>query len=105
MREAPDRIRAAFQSMGWRWPGKRITMLLHPLDMHKSGATLDLPMALAIAMATERIASATTSCVGPRGLESFWTTLSARQGRGGSSEAIYQAFTAIDSRQPCISSN
>ncbi|MDO7652094.1 MAG: hypothetical protein MUQ38_01605, partial [Schleiferiaceae bacterium] len=45
MREAPDRIRAAFQSMGWRWPGKRITMLLHPLDMHKSGATLDLPMA------------------------------------------------------------
>ena len=55
MREAPDRIRAAFQSMGWRWPGKRITMLLHPLDMHKSGATLDLPMALAIAMATARM--------------------------------------------------
>ena len=50
-------------------------------------------------------ASATPSCVGPWGLESFWATLSARQGRGGSSEAIYQAFTAIDSGQSCIASN
>lgn len=55
MREAPARIRAAFQSVGWRWPGKRITVLLHPLDLPKYGADLDLPMALAIAMASGRI--------------------------------------------------
>jgi len=48
-REARDRVRAAIQSSGFRWPpSSRITVNLAPSGVRKEGAGLDLAIALGI---------------------------------------------------------
>lgn len=39
-REARDRVRAAVQSSGFKWPDRRITVNLAPTDVRKVGARL-----------------------------------------------------------------
>ena len=56
-REARDRVRAALISSGEDWPGKKITVNLAPSDVKKSGAGLDLAMAVGILAAVGRIES------------------------------------------------
>ncbi|MFQ5513029.1 MAG: YifB family Mg chelatase-like AAA ATPase [Myxococcota bacterium] len=47
--ESRDRIRAAFRQSGLEFPAGRVTVNLAPTDLPKSGAGLDLPIAVAIA--------------------------------------------------------
>lgn len=55
-REARDRVRAAVLSSGYKWPPHRITVNLAPTGVRKSGAGLDLPIAVAVLEATEQVA-------------------------------------------------
>lgn len=54
-REARDRIRAAVINSGFEWPGRRITMNLHPSSQRKVGTTLDVAMALALLIGDEQL--------------------------------------------------
>ena len=54
-RESRDRVRAAVQSSGLRWPQKRITVNLAPTGVRKGGAALDLPIAVALLVADGQI--------------------------------------------------
>ncbi len=54
-RESRDRVRAAILSSGLRWPQKRITVNLAPTGVRKSGAGLDLPVAVALLVADEQL--------------------------------------------------
>lgn len=47
-REARDRVRAAIVSSGFTWPQKRITVNLAPSALKKTGAGLDLPIAIGV---------------------------------------------------------
>jgi Predicted ATPase with chaperone activity len=48
VREGVDRVRAALRHSGFHLPTRRITLNLAPADLRKTGAALDLPMALAL---------------------------------------------------------
>ena len=71
-REARDRVRAAVLSSGLQWPQRRMTVNLAPTGVRKSGAGLDLPIAVALLAAdgqlpAERIAD--MSFLGELGLD------------------------------------
>ncbi len=51
-RESRDRVRAALLSSGLPWPLKRITVNLAPSWVRKGGAGLDLPIAVALLVAS-----------------------------------------------------
>jgi magnesium chelatase family protein len=50
-REARDRVRAALLSSGKKWPSRRITVNLAPTGLRKSGAGLDLAVAVGVLVA------------------------------------------------------
>lgn len=54
-REARDRIRAAMINSGFEWPGRRITMNLHPSSQRKVGTALDVAMAVALLVGDEQL--------------------------------------------------
>jgi len=53
VREARERVRAAFRNSGFRFPLDRILINLAPAGLKKDGAALDLPIALAVMAAAE----------------------------------------------------
>ena len=55
IKESQQRIVAAFDSVGLRWPGKRIVVNLAPADIRKEGTAYDLPLAIAILAAHEQV--------------------------------------------------
>lgn len=50
-REARDRVRAAVQSSGFKWPDGRVTVNLAPGGVRKEGSGLDLAIAVAVLVA------------------------------------------------------
>src|SRR4051812_3361094 len=54
-RESRDRVRAAVMSSGLSWPSKRITVNLAPSGLRKTGAGLDLPIALGVLAAADEV--------------------------------------------------
>ncbi|HEY5663907.1 MAG TPA: YifB family Mg chelatase-like AAA ATPase [Ilumatobacter sp.] len=52
-REARDRVRAAVQSSGYRWPDKKVTVNLAPPHYRKAGSGLDVAIAVAALVAFE----------------------------------------------------
>ncbi|NNC81507.1 MAG: YifB family Mg chelatase-like AAA ATPase [Acidimicrobiales bacterium] len=54
-REARDRVRAALLSSGFDWPNRRITVNLAPSGLKKTGAGLDLAIAIGLLAASEKI--------------------------------------------------
>ncbi len=54
-REARDRVRAAILSSGLTWPLQRVTVNLAPSGVRKTGAGLDLPIALCVLAASNQI--------------------------------------------------
>jgi magnesium chelatase family protein len=48
VREARERVRAAFRNSGFTFPPDRILINLAPAGMRKDGAALDLPIALSV---------------------------------------------------------
>lgn len=57
VKESKDRVRAALQNSGFYCPVRRITVNLAPADMRKEGPALDLPIALALLGALERVSA------------------------------------------------
>ncbi|MEI8175673.1 MAG: YifB family Mg chelatase-like AAA ATPase [Candidatus Omnitrophota bacterium] len=53
IKESRDRIRSAIKNSGFEFPTKRITVNLAPADIKKEGAGFDLPIAVAILVATD----------------------------------------------------
>ncbi len=56
VREARERVRAALKNSGLALAQKRVVVNLAPADIRKEGSHLDLPMALAALVATNRVA-------------------------------------------------
>lgn len=54
-REARDRVRAAILSSKFEWPMQRITVNLAPSGVRKSGAGLDVAIALGVLVASEQL--------------------------------------------------
>ena len=55
VKESKDRVRAAIVNSGFHMPGKRLTVNLSPADLPKQGGRYDLPIAIAILMATDQL--------------------------------------------------
>ncbi len=55
VRESAARVRAAISSVGHRFPERRVTVNLAPAELRKSGAGLDLPIAIGILAAAASI--------------------------------------------------
>ena len=52
VRESKERVKAAVKNSGYHFPSDRITVNLAPADIKKEGTAFDLPIALAILVAT-----------------------------------------------------
>lgn len=59
--EAKERVRAAIKNSGAIFPLRRITVNLAPADLRKAGPAYDLPIAIAILMASEQAPFASAS--------------------------------------------
>jgi magnesium chelatase family protein len=55
IRESQQRIVAALSTLGYRWPGKRVVINLAPADIRKEGSAYDLPLAIGILGANEKL--------------------------------------------------
>ncbi|MQY51907.1 YifB family Mg chelatase-like AAA ATPase [Rhodocyclus gracilis] len=55
VREARDRVRAALQNSGFKFPDKRVTVNLAPADLPKESGRFDLPIALGILAASGQL--------------------------------------------------
>lgn len=55
--ESKDRLRAAFNAQGFRWPRKRITVNLRPTAQIKTDSALDLAIAVSILINSEQIST------------------------------------------------
>jgi len=61
VREGIDRIRSALRYGGFKLPDGRITVNLAPAERRKQGTSLDLPIAVALLLASEQIGRMKTS--------------------------------------------
>ena len=55
VRESAERVRTAVRNAGYTWPQSRLTVNLAPADVRKEGPIYDLPIAIAILMASGAI--------------------------------------------------
>lgn len=55
VRESRERVSAAIKNSGFEFPIKKITVNLAPADIKKEGSSFDLPIAIGILAATEKI--------------------------------------------------
>lgn len=55
VKESEQRIRAAFENSGERMSGRKVVVNLAPADLRKEGSAFDLPIAVGILAAMERI--------------------------------------------------
>jgi magnesium chelatase family protein len=55
IRESQQRIVAALSTLDYRWPGKRVVINLAPADVRKEGSAYDLPLAIGILGANEKL--------------------------------------------------
>ena len=57
VKESQQRIWAALNSTGYKWPGLKITINMAPADLKKEGSAYDLTIAIGILAASEQITS------------------------------------------------
>jgi magnesium chelatase family protein len=55
LQEARERVRGAIRNSGYEYPPRRITVNLAPAELRKSGASLDLAIALGILVGSEQV--------------------------------------------------
>ena len=55
VQEARERVRSAIRNSGYEFPLRRITVNLAPADVRKEGPIYDLPIAVAILIASEQV--------------------------------------------------
>ncbi|OJU17232.1 MAG: magnesium chelatase [Clostridiales bacterium 43-6] len=63
VKESRDRVRSAIKNNGFEYPVSRITVNLAPADIRKEGSIYDLPLFLALLIATEQITAETENSV------------------------------------------
>ncbi len=68
--EARERVRGALRNTGYRHPPRRITVNLAPAELRKSGASLDLAIAMGVLLGSEQVTAdlAGVGLVGELGL-------------------------------------
>ncbi len=64
VRESAARVRAALAAAGEKFPDRRVTVHLAPAELRKSGAALDLPIAVALLAATGQVEAGALERVG-----------------------------------------
>ena len=57
VKESTSRIQAALRNSGYRWPGPKVTINLAPADVKKDSSAFDLPIAMAVQIASGMFAS------------------------------------------------
>jgi magnesium chelatase family protein len=57
VKESQQRIESALRALGFHWPGKQIVINMAPADIRKEGSSYDLPLAVGILAADEKISS------------------------------------------------
>ncbi|MEE0776635.1 MAG: YifB family Mg chelatase-like AAA ATPase [Bacillota bacterium] len=55
VRESKERVKAAIKNAGFHFPSRRIVVNLAPADLRKDGTLFDLPIAIALLIATEQL--------------------------------------------------
>jgi magnesium chelatase family protein len=55
VKESQQRIESAFRTLGFKWPGKQVVINMAPADIRKEGSSYDLPLAIGILAADEKI--------------------------------------------------
>lgn len=58
VRESRERVKAAMKNSGFHFPAKKVVVNLAPADLRKDGTILDLPIAVALLIATEQLSLA-----------------------------------------------
>ncbi len=56
VKESQQRIESALRSLGFKWPGKQVLINMAPADIRKEGSSYDLPLAMGILGADEKVA-------------------------------------------------
>ena len=62
VKEARDRVRAALKNCGFTYPVSRITVNLAPADVKKEGSVYDLPLLVALLVASGQLRAALDDC-------------------------------------------
>ncbi|HEX2975089.1 MAG TPA: YifB family Mg chelatase-like AAA ATPase [Bacteroidales bacterium] len=57
VKESQQRIESSLRALGFRWPGKQVLINMAPADIRKEGSAYDLPLAIGILAAHEKISS------------------------------------------------
>ncbi|NMC38727.1 MAG: YifB family Mg chelatase-like AAA ATPase [Bacteroidales bacterium] len=55
VKESQQRIESAMRSLGYHWPGRQVVINMAPADVRKEGSAYDLPLAVGILAADEKI--------------------------------------------------
>ncbi|MDZ7738783.1 MAG: magnesium chelatase domain-containing protein, partial [Bacteroidales bacterium] len=55
VKESQQRIESALRVVGLRWPGKQVLINMAPADVRKEGSSFDLPLAIGIMAASEKV--------------------------------------------------
>ena len=56
VKESQQRIESSLRCLGFRWPGQQVLINMAPADIRKEGSSYDLPLAVGILAADEKIA-------------------------------------------------
>jgi magnesium chelatase family protein len=60
VKESQQRIESSLRALGLHWPGKQVLINMAPADIRKEGSSYDLPLAMGILIADEKVASQQT---------------------------------------------
>jgi magnesium chelatase family protein len=55
VKESQQRIESALRTLGFKWPGRQVVINMAPADIRKEGSSYDLPLAIGILAADEKI--------------------------------------------------
>ena len=71
VQEARERVRGAIRNSGFAFPPRRLTVNLAPAELRKTGASLDLAMAIGILLGSEQVRAgpAAVAFIGELGLD------------------------------------
>lgn len=58
VKESQQRIESALRGLGFHWPGKQVVINMAPADVRKEGSSYDLPLAVGVLAADEKISKA-----------------------------------------------
>ena len=55
VKESQQRIESSLRALGLKWPGKQVLINMAPADIRKEGSSYDLPLAIGIMAADEKL--------------------------------------------------